>query len=107
MLLEDIMLVVAIGVVLVIVGVPIVRFLKVIPLRRKDPLAEAQERLRIAKLEAEAARVNREAERVYEQMYEETLADGRGGGGARVAAEPEVAQSVEEPIEKGKRYGEQ
>jgi hypothetical protein len=75
MLLEDILLAIAVAVVLVIVGRPIVRFLKFAPRRAKDPLAEAHERLRIAKLEAEAARVNREAEKIYEHLYEETLSD--------------------------------
>jgi hypothetical protein len=104
MLLEDILLVVAIGVVLLMAGPSLFRFLKVAPLRRRDPLAEARERLRIANLEAEAARVNREADRVYEHLYEETMADDRGGGGTRVAGD-EAAHDADEPIEKGKRHG--
>jgi hypothetical protein len=104
MLLEDILLAVAVGVVLLMVGVPIVRFLKIAPWRRKDPLAEAQERLRVAKLEAEAARVNREAEKIYEQMYEETVADDRGKG-VRVAPDDEAAAALDEATEKGKTHG--
>jgi hypothetical protein len=46
MLLEDILLAVAVGAALLVVGWPIYRFLKVTPWRRKDPLAQAQERLR-------------------------------------------------------------
>jgi len=107
MLLEDILLAVAIGAVLLLFGVPIVRFLKVAPWRRKDPLAEAQERLRVAKMEAEAARLNREAEKIYESLYEDTLAKGRGGTGARVATDKEPGQAIDEPIEKGKRHGQQ
>ena len=56
MLLEDLLLAIAIGTVGLFVGWPIVRFLKTALPRRKDPLAEAQERLRLAKREAEAAR---------------------------------------------------
>jgi hypothetical protein len=105
MLLEDIVLAVAVGVVLLMAGLPIYRFLRVAPWRRRDALAEAQERLRIAKLEAEAARVNREAERVYESLYEETLSDSRGGGGAQVVTDEEAAQAVDEQTKKGKRHG--
>lgn len=105
MLLEDILLAVAVGVVLLMVGLPIVRFLKGAPWRRKDALAQAQERLRIAKLEAEAARVNREAEKIYEHLYEDALADNRGGTGARIAPDKEAVQAVDEPTEKGKRHG--
>lgn len=107
MLLEDILLAVAVGVVLLMVAVPIVRFLKVAPWRKRDPLAEAQERLRIAKLEAEAARVNREAEKIYEQMYEETVrvgADDRGKG-VRVAPDDEAVPALDEATGKGKKHG--
>jgi hypothetical protein len=105
MLLEDILLAVVVGVVLVMVSLPIVRFLKVAPWRRRDPLAEAHERLRVAKLEAEAARVNREAEQIYEHLYAETLTDDKGGTGARVATDKEAVEVVDEPTEKGKRHG--
>ena len=70
---EDLLLVVAIGVVLGFVGWPL--YLLAYRLRRKkrDPLAEAHERLRIAQVEAETARVNRETERIYDEMYKEAL----------------------------------
>jgi hypothetical protein len=105
MLLEDILLAVVVGVVIVVVGWPIYRFLRVTPWRRRNPLAEAQERLRIAKLEAEAARVNRETERVYENLYEETMTDDRGGGGARIVTDEQALQTPDEPMGKGKRHG--
>ncbi len=119
MLLEDILLAVVVGVVVLIIGLPIVRFLKAVPLRRRDPLAEAQERLRIAKLEAEAARVNREAEEIYKHLYEDTLEAAKAvpvqdhpsvagrAGGSRVAApdEPGEAESSDETTEKGKSHG--
>jgi hypothetical protein len=82
MLLEDILLAAAIGVAAWMVVMPIVRFLKVAPWRRKDPLAEAHERLRVAQVEAEIARVNRETEKIYEGLYDETLSD-------ETTAEPE------------------
>jgi hypothetical protein len=107
MLLEDILLAVAVGVVVLTVGLPIYRFLKITPWRRKDPLAEAHERLRIAKLDAEVARVNREAERVYEHLYEEALADHRNGEGAQVVTDEEAVQALDEKTDKGKRHGQQ
>ena len=106
MLLEDILLAVVVGVVLVMVSLPIIRFLKVAPWRRRDPLAEAHERLRIAKLEAEVARVNREAEKIYEHLYSETLGEDRVSTGARVVTDKEGVQVLlDEPTEKGKRHG--
>jgi hypothetical protein len=91
MLLEDLLLLAAIAVVGLVVGLPIVRLYKSAPWRKRDPLAEAKERLRVAKIDAEAARVNREADSIYEKMYEESL------------AEEEVAQDA--PPEKGKGHG--
>jgi hypothetical protein len=107
MLLEDILLAITVGAVVVIAGWPIARLLKAARWRRSDPLAEAQERLRLAKLEVEAARLNREAEKIYEQLYEETIAGGDDGrsGGRRVAPEHEDAQAATLEIEKGKRHG--
>jgi hypothetical protein len=86
-------------------GVPLVRFLKVVPWRRKDPLAEAHDRLRRARIEAEVARVNREAEKIYEGLYEETLAEDRSAAGPRAAPDQEGVQAPEESTEKGKKHG--
>lgn len=109
MLLEDLLLVLAIGVVALVLGLPIWRILQSASWRRKDPLAEAQERLRIAKLEVEAARLNRETEKIYEALYEETLKD-KPAAGTRIgaseekarAAESEEREPVESKLEKGK-----
>jgi hypothetical protein len=108
MLLEDLLLAVAIGIVGLMVGWPLVRFLKAAPWRRKDPLAEAHERLRMAKLEAEAARVNREAEKIYERMYEETVSSDREAAGVRIETEKEGAGGAEErpPEESPRKKGE-
>jgi len=105
MLLEDILLAVVLGAGLLVVGVPLVRFLKVIPWRRKDPLAEAHERLRRAKIEAEVARVNREAEKIYEGLYEETLAEDRSAASAGAVPDQEGIQAPDESTEKGKTHG--
>src|SRR5580658_4659771 len=100
MLLEDILLAVVLGAGMLVVGVPLVRFLKVIPWRRKDPLAEAHDRLRRAKIEAEVARVNREAEKIYEGLYEETLAEDRSEASARAVPDQEGVQAPDESTEK-------
>jgi hypothetical protein len=112
MLLEDILLAAAIGIVVLVAGFPIYRFLRLAPWGRKDPLAEAQERLRVAMVEAEVARVNRETEKVYENLYSETLADDaderrvQRDPRARVVTDDEAAadeQATE--TEKGRPHG--
>lgn len=104
MVLEDILLALAVGVVLLVVGWPVIRLLQsASTLRRRDPLAEAKARLKAAQLEAEAAKLNREADRIYERIYDETLTkddDGRDRG----AAERE-ADEVQPPTEEDKRHG--
>ncbi|MGA2447794.1 MAG: hypothetical protein ABTD50_03870 [Polyangiaceae bacterium] len=110
MLLEDLLLAVAVGAVLVAIGLPIVRLLKAAPWRREDPLAAAQERLRIAKIEAEIAKVNREAESIYERLYEEAMTGDRsgGGGGRRIAADERQDGALDEEPQgtgKGQRNG--
>ena len=105
MLLEDMLLAVAVGAALLMTGLPIYRLLKAAPWRPRNPLAEAQERLRLAKLEAEAEKVNREAEKIYERLYDETLGDDRAARKARVVKDEEAVHAGDEPIEKGKRHG--
>jgi hypothetical protein len=106
MLLEDILLAVVVGVVVLFAGVPIVRFLKAAtPPKPRDPLAEAEERLRVAKREAEAARVNREADAIYERMYDEALADDKPAGPRVVTDEATAPSETPEALEEGKRNG--
>jgi hypothetical protein len=105
MMLEDILLALGVGIVLLAVGLPIFRFLKVATWRRRDPLAEAHERLRLAKLEAEAEKINREADRIREQLYEQALTDDRRSVDARVAEDEGAGRALDQPPEKGKRHG--
>jgi hypothetical protein len=107
MLLEDILLAVAVGIVALTVGVPIVRLLMAAPWRREDPLAAAQERLRVAKIEAEIAKVNREADSIYDSLYEEALAEDREGGDARVAKRENATATLEGAARKGERHGQE
>jgi hypothetical protein len=97
MLLEDLLLAAAVGVALLVAGVPIVRLAKLAPWRRKDPLAEAEERLRIAKLEAEVARVNRETEKIYEGLYGDALGGPQTPKGSAGAREKDAAEVPKEP----------
>jgi TPP-dependent pyruvate/acetoin dehydrogenase alpha subunit len=103
MLLEDILLAVVIGVVLLLVVWPAYRLVKTATpeWRRRDPLAEAKARLKAAQTEAEAARIHREADRIYEKLYDDTLADGEEAG----VEDQERAEAVEPPGEKGNRNG--
>ena len=114
MLLEDLLLVVVVGIVVLLLGRPIVRLLQTASWRQKDPLAEAKERLRIAKIEAEVARVNRETERIYEGLYEDTLKEGPAATGTRIAPgeesaapEGEEREGMESTFERGKRNGQE
>ena len=107
MLPEDLLLVlvVAVGVVLGIAGWPIYRRAKAGRWRQNDPLAEAEERLRLARLEAEVARVNRETEEVYDRMYQDVLDDGKGRGlqGSDPLADSDPPADSAENAKKGKQ----
>jgi hypothetical protein len=55
------------------IGIPLYKLMvKLIPSKR-NALAEAKERLEQACLDAEAARLNKEAEQIYDHLYEDTL----------------------------------
>ncbi|MGH7439043.1 MAG: hypothetical protein ACRENE_25420 [Polyangiaceae bacterium] len=72
---EDLWLVVAVGIVLGVAGWPVYLLAHRWTRRNRDPLAEAHERLRAAQREAETARVNRETERIYDDLYKEAIED--------------------------------
>lgn len=72
---EDLMLLALIATSIFLIGIPIYKFLKVAIPRKRNALAEAKERLEQARLEAAAARLNKEAEKIYEEIYQETLQD--------------------------------
>lgn len=44
-------------------------------IKPKDPVAEAQKRLRIAESELEAAILNKKTEKIIDELYHETLED--------------------------------
>lgn len=57
------------------VGIPLVKIFKMVFPSKRDTLREAQERLEVARKDEEAARLNKEAEKVYSRIYEEVLED--------------------------------
>lgn len=64
------------GAVLFLIIIPIFKFIKaVLPPRKRNPLNEAKERLDQARLEVEAAKLNKQIEKMYEEMYQDTLED--------------------------------
>lgn len=54
---------------------PVVRYVATLTPPARNPVKEAQDKLRIAKDELAAARLNKEAEQLYEQLYQEALQD--------------------------------
>lgn len=71
---EDLMLLALLASGVFFIGIPIFKFVKAVtPRKRVDPLVEAKARLEQARLEAEAAHLNKEAEKIYDHLYEETL----------------------------------
>lgn len=75
MLFEDIMLLLGLGVGTFFIGIPIYKLLRAVTPKKRNPVKEAQERLEATKADAEAARLNKEAEKVYEEIYQEALDD--------------------------------
>ena len=58
-----------------LLGIPFYKFIRAAIPQKRDPVKEAKERLEIAKADAEAARLNKEAEKVYEELYQDALED--------------------------------
>lgn len=58
-----------------LIGIPTFKLVKaVLPQKEKNPVAEAKDRLEHARLELEAAKLNKEAEELYDKLYEEAIA---------------------------------
>lgn len=75
MLFEDIMLIFGVGVTALFVVIPGYKLIKSLLPQKRNPLKEARERLEIAKQEVEAARLDKERERLYDELYNESLND--------------------------------
>ena len=72
---EGVLVLLLLGITLFSVGIPLVKLLKLAFPKKTDSLAEAKVRLEVAKKDAEAARLNKETEKVYSEIYEEVLID--------------------------------
>jgi len=55
------------------VGIPAWKMVRVLFPKKNDSLEEAKVRLEVAKKEAQAARLNKETEKVYSEIYEDVL----------------------------------
>jgi len=56
-----------------LIGIPLYKLVRAIVPKKRNPLAEAQDRLEQTRLEVEAARLEKEREKLYSKMYEEAL----------------------------------
>ncbi len=73
MWLEDLLVFIAIGIGVFFIGIPLIKLVKQLTPKKRNPLAEAKEKLEQARLEVEAAKLNKEAEEVYSYLYEDVL----------------------------------
>lgn len=73
MIFEYLLLLLLAGVSIFFIGIPLFKLIKTITPKKHNPLLEAKEKLEHAKLEAEAARLNKETEKVYNSLYEDVL----------------------------------
>lgn len=75
---ESILMMLLLAAAVFFIGIPIIQLVKMMLPKRKDPVAEANARLEAARKEAEAARLNKETEKVYSSLYEDVLQDDEG-----------------------------
>lgn len=72
---EGILLALLIGLGIFMVGIPLAKVFRLLFPKKVDSLEEAKVRLEVARKEAEAARLNKETEKVYSEIYSEILED--------------------------------
>jgi len=75
LVLEQILIVLLLLSSVFLIGIPFVKLVRTLVPSRRNPVRVAQERLEQARLEAEAARLNKETEKVYEDLYHDVLDD--------------------------------
>lgn len=76
MLFEAILMWLTLGSAVFLIGIPFFKLVKaVLPKKETNPVAEAKERLQHARLEVEAAKLNKEAEKLYDDIYKDVLAE--------------------------------
>ena len=73
---QDLLLLLLLASSIFLIGIPLFKLAKLlIPQKKRNPLVEAKVRLEQAKLEVEAARLDKERDKLYDQLYEEALED--------------------------------
>jgi hypothetical protein len=73
---EDILLLALLGSGVFLIGIPLYKLAQFLrPPKKRNPLHEAQERFEQAKLDVQAARLDKERQKLYNQMYIEALQD--------------------------------
>lgn len=75
MLFEQLLIFVAIFLAIFMIGIPLIKLVKALIPVKKDPLAEAKIRLEVARKEAEAARLNQETDKIYNQICNDIVDD--------------------------------
>jgi hypothetical protein len=75
MLFEQLLVIFAIFLAIFMIGIPLIKLVRALIPVKKDPLVEAKVRLDVARKEAEAARLNKETDQIYDQICREIVED--------------------------------
>ena len=75
MLFEELLWLLALGSSVFFIGIPVWKLVRAVVPQKRDPVGEAKIRLEAAKADAEAAKLNKETEKVYEEIYGDVLED--------------------------------
>jgi hypothetical protein len=75
MLFEQLLIFVAIFLAIFMIGIPLIKLVRALIPVKKDPLVEARIRLEVARKEAEAARLNQETDKIYNQICNDIVDD--------------------------------
>jgi hypothetical protein len=104
--LEDVLLLLAVGVGVFFIGRMFYREYTARLARTRNPLEQAKERLRLAEMEAEAAKLNERADKIIDGLYADAI--DKPAAGPRVAVpDDEADRASDEPpdsIKKGKGH---
>lgn len=75
MLFEQFLLLAAVVIVVFFITIPLYKIIKQIVPVKKDPVKEAKIRLELAQKELEAAKIHKETEKLYTDLYKDVLED--------------------------------
>jgi hypothetical protein len=103
---EDVLFVLVVGTALLLVGRMFYRAYLKWDRAHRNPVEEAKDRLRVAEMEVEAAKLNAQADKIVGGLYEEEINAPRVEM-QRVVSDDEAVEALDEQmdkIEKGKRH---